>query len=146
MIIKKRLIVAGTLAALSVLVGEDYVGMRTHQESPAVQSTPSMAAQPNAPSYGVVFNKDDYNNKAEVIFFDTPANGMRAFVEYRGRKVELRAWHHSSDRAYFYLPEESLNEREFYLWAVDTEGNKSVPKRIHTTLDGIIEEGEFRSR
>ena len=144
MAINKRLIVAGTLTAL-VLVGESCMGTRTPQESPAVQSTPSMAAQPNDPHYGVVFNKDDYHSKAEVIFFDTPADGMRAFAEYRGRRVELQAWHHSSDRAYFYLPEELLKEREFYLWAVDTEGNTSVPKRLDT-LDGMVVGGEFRSR
>ena len=72
-----------------------------------------------------------------VAFQDDLAPGMKAFGEYNGKRVELENWFYEQHMGYFLLPSELIRAKEFAVFAIDREGNKSEPRKIFT-LDGVL--------
>ena|SRR3989338_3762044 len=74
-----------------------------------------------------------------VAFRDNLSVGMKAFAEYQGKTFELKSNSQQEDYAAFTLPEELLKAKEFIVYAIDRDGNRSQPKTLFT-IDGIIVE------
>ncbi len=65
-------------------------------------------------------------------FSDDFAPGMKAYILYKGREIELSAISHSADYANFRVPMRArTNEEEFDVFAVDRDNNRSPIEKVY---------------
>ncbi len=74
-----------------------------------------------------------------VWFNDDIAPGMHAFIDYGNGEKEMQCDDERAESCSFEIPKGALEAKEFTVYAVDRDGNKSKLKKLYTLDEVVLE-------
>jgi hypothetical protein len=78
------------------------------------------------------------SEKQFISFADNFAPGMKAFTNYRGRRVELSKVTPEKYSCSFVIPNYIARQKSFEVYAIDRDGNQSEPVKIEGSIEELL--------